>query len=171
VEALAKEVKNLDELKNILFFPFFTGIGSPYWNAEAKASIIGLTRDSGRSHIAHAALEGIALSINDLLNAMKKDTGLSISSLKVDGGAVENNLLMELQSTISDTKIIRPKVIETTAFGAALAAAIGAKLVTMDDLKNIWQMEKEFLPNELMKSYITSKKLLWNDIMKKFYQT
>jgi glycerol kinase len=170
VEPLAREVKNLDELKNILFFPFFSGIGSPYWNADAKASIVGLTRDSGRAHIAHATLEGIALSINDLLTAMKKDTGLPISTLKVDGGAVENNLLMELQATISETKIIRPKIIETTAFGAALAAAIGAGLATMDDLKNIWKMEKEFFPGKEISPYIASKKKLWNEIMTRFYQ-
>lgn len=171
VEPLAREVKNLDELKNILFFPFFSGIGSPYWNADAKASIVGLTRDSGRAHIAHATLEGIALSINDLLTAMKKDTGLAIATLKVDGGAVENNLLMELQATISETKIIRPKIIETTAFGAALAAAIGAGIATMDDLKNIWKMEKEFLPNQDISTYIAHKKSLWSEIMKRFYQT
>lgn len=170
VESLAHEVKNLDELKHILFFPFFTGIGSPYWNAEAKASIIGLTRDSGRAHIARATLEGIAFSINDLLTAFKKDTGLAIASLKVDGGAVENNLLMELQATISETKIIRPKVIETTAFGAALAAAIGAGLTTMDNLKNLWKMEKEFLPEPSIRPYINEKKLLWASVMNKFYQ-
>ncbi len=169
VEPLAREVKNLEELKNILFFPFFSGIGSPYWNADAKASLVGLTRDSGRAHIAFATLEGIALSINDLLSAMKKDTGLSISTLKVDGGAVENNLLMELQATISETKIIRPKIIETTAFGAALAAAIGANLVTMDALKNIWKMEKEFLPNPDIASYINTKKILWNSTLCKIY--
>jgi glycerol kinase len=170
VEPLAREVKNTDEVKNILFFPFFSGIGSPHWNADAKASIIGLTRDSDRSHIAFATLEGIALSINDLLNAMKNDTGLPIKSLKVDGGAVENNLLMELQATISETKIIRPKIIETTAFGAALAAAIGVGISTMDDLKNIWQMEKEFLPKKEMATYVTDKKTLWNKMMKKMYQ-
>jgi glycerol kinase len=169
VESLAREVKSHDELKNILFFPFFSGIGSPYWNADAKASLVGLTRDSGRAHIAYATLEGIALSINDLLSAMKKDTGLDIGSLKVDGGAVENNLLMEMQATISETKIIRPKIIETTAFGAALAAAIGAGIASMEDLKNIWKMEKEFLPNKELSPYITFKKALWCETMKKNY--
>ncbi len=170
VETLAREVKNLDELKNILFFPFFSGIGSPYWNAEAKASIVGLTRDSNRSHIAYACLEGIALSINDLLMAMKKDTGLPISTLKVDGGAVENNLLMQLQATISETTIIKPKVIETTAFGAALAAAIGAKLVELDQLKNIWQKDREFKIEDSLLQYTKDKKILWNKIINSFYQ-
>jgi glycerol kinase len=170
IESLAREVKDLKELEHLLFYPFFTGIGSPYWNSEAKAAIIGITRDTGNSHIAFAALEGIALSINDLLTAMRKDTGLSISSLKVDGGAVENNLLMELQATYSETKIIRPKVIETTAFGAALAAAIGVGLVTINDLKNIWQKEKEFITNETYALYSQNKKILWSTKLQKVFK-
>lgn len=170
VETLAREVKNYDELKNILFFPFFSGIGSPYWNAEAKASIVGLTRDTNRAHIAFACLEGIAMSINDLLTAMKKDTGLAIETLKVDGGAVENNLLMELQASISETKIIKPKVIETTAFGAALAAAVGAGLVELDQLKDIWKKDREFNSEEKMLNYTKDKKILWNKILNSFYQ-
>lgn len=170
VEALALEVKNLDELKNILFFPFFTGIGSPYWNSEAKAAIIGLTRDSNRSHIAYACLEGIALSINDLLMAMRKDTGLSIAALKVDGGAVENNLLMQLQASISETRIIRPKVIETTAFGAALAAAIGAGMTSIDQLKNFWQKDREFCAEEYLSAHTKNKKALWEKTINSFYQ-
>ena len=169
VEPLAREVKNLDELKHILFFPFFSGIGSPHWNAEAKASIVGLTRDSGRSHIAFACLEGVALSINDLLSAMKSDTGLTIETLKVDGGAVENNLLMELQASISETRIIKPKVIETTAFGAALAAAIGAGLVEFDQLKNIWKKDREFSPDEHLLPYVKNKKALWQKTLKTNY--
>ncbi|MDO9181632.1 MAG: glycerol kinase GlpK [Bacteriovorax sp.] len=170
IEKLALEVKNLDELKHILFFPFFSGIGSPYWNADAKASLVGLTRDSNRSHIAYATLEGIALSINDLLTAMKNDTGLAIKTLKVDGGAVENNLLMQLQASISETKIIKPKVIETTAFGAALAAAIGAGLVEMDQLKNIWQMDQEFTAKDSLAAYTKNKKELWSKTLNTIYQ-
>jgi glycerol kinase len=171
VESLALEVKNLDELKNILFFPFFSGIGSPHWNAEAKASIIGLTRDSNRAHIAYACLEGIALSINDLLMAMRKDTGLEISTLKVDGGAVDNNLLMQLQASISETRIIKPKVTETTAFGAALAAAIGAGLTEIDQLKNFWQKDCEIGIDEKLHAYVKHKKVLWDKIIQTFYQS
>ena len=163
------EVNNLNELKNILFFPFFSGIGSPYWNAEAKASIIGLTRDTNRAHIAYACLEGIALSINDLIMAMRADTGLAIDTLKVDGGAVENNLLMQLQASISETKIIKPKVIETTAFGAALAAAIGAGIVEFDQLGNIWKKDCEFNMDDKLVNYAKDKKILWNKILNTFY--
>jgi glycerol kinase len=169
VEALAKEVSNLKELEHLLFFPFFTGIGSPHWKPEAKATIYGITRDTNNSHLAFAALEGIALSINDLLIAMKNDTGLSITSLKVDGGAVENNLLMELQATYSKTKIIRPKIIETTAFGAALAAAIGCNMVKLENLERIWKLENEFNPSSKYESYAKDKLNLWHKTIKQIY--
>lgn len=169
IEPLAREVKNLEELKHIQFFPFFSGIGSPHWNAEAKAAITGLTRDSDRSHIAYACLEGVAMSINDLLIAMKKDTGLSIKSLKVDGGASANSLLMELQATISETTIIRPKVIETTAFGAAFAAAIGVGLADFDQLSGTWKKDREFPVNLELLTYIKDKKALWAESIKRFF--
>lgn len=170
VEPLAREVKNLEELKHIQFFPFFAGIGSPYWNAEAKGALTGLTRDSSRSHIAFACLEGIAMSINDLLSAMKKDTGLAIKTLKVDGGAAANSLLMELQATISETTIIRPKVIETTAFGAAMAAAIGAGLTDFEKLETTWKKDREFLIEQDLLPYIKDKKILWNKTIQAFFK-
>lgn len=169
VETLAKQIGSLDEMKHILFFPFFSGIGSPHWNAEAKAAIVGLTRDSNQSHMAYATLEGIALSINDLLSAMRADTGLAINSLKVDGGAVENSLLMKLQASISNTKIIRPKIIETTAYGAALAAAVGAEMVNLSDLNHIWQMDQSFEGEAELNRYTHSKKELWNQTLKKLF--
>ena len=93
VESLAKNVTNTKEMENILFLPFFTGIGSPHWISDAKAAIVGLTRDTENKHIARACLEGVALSINDLISSMEKDFGQKISSLKVDGGACSNNFL------------------------------------------------------------------------------
>lgn len=170
IEPLAREITNLEELKHIQFFPFFAGIGSPYWNAEAKGAITGLTRDSGRAHIAYACLEGVAMAINDLLNAMKKDTGLAIKTLKVDGGAAANALLMELQATISETTIVRPKVIETTAFGAAMAAAIGAGLTDFDRLANTWQKDREFPIDNNLSGYIAEKRSLWNATITKMFQ-
>lgn len=170
VEPLAREVKNLEELKHIQFFPFFAGIGSPHWNAEAKGALTGLTRDSSRSHIAYACLEGIAMSINDLLSAMKKDTGLAITTLKVDGGAAANSLLMELQATISETTIIRPKVIETTAFGAAMAAAIGAGLTDFEKLETTWKKDREFPIEQDLLPYIKDKKILWNKTIDAFFK-
>lgn len=170
IEPLAREVKNMDELKHIQFFPFFSGIGSPYWNAEAKGAITGLTRDSAQSHIAYACLEGIAMSIDDLLTAFKKDTSLPIKTLKVDGGAAANALLMELQATISETTIIRPKVIETTAFGAAMAAAIGAGLVDFEKLASTWKKDREFGIEQDLLPYIKDKKNLWNKTIQTFFK-
>lgn len=169
VEGLAREVKDFEELKHIQFFPFFAGIGSPYWNAEAKGAITGLTRDSGRAHIAFACLEGVAMAINDLLNAMKKDTALPIQTLKVDGGAAANALLMELQATISETTIIRPKVIETTAFGAAMAAAIGAGLSNFEKLEKTWKIDREFEVQKTLSPYIAGKRDLWTKTVLKMF--
>src|SRR5690606_31564966 len=116
VEMLAKQVGSQDEMEHILFMPFFTGIGSPHWVAEAKDTIVGMTRDTGAPHLARACLEGIALSINDLVNAMSADTKIKVDSMRVDGGAAANDLLLEMQATFGQMQVIRPKVIETTAY-------------------------------------------------------
>lgn len=169
VEALARQVKKLDDLKNVQFFPFFAGLGSPFWNSEAKGALTGLTRDTNQAHIAFACLEGVAMSINDLLNAMKLDTGLEIKTLKVDGGASANALLMELQATISNAVIIRPQVIETTAYGAALASAVGSKTLKVSQIDETWKKDCEFKPKEEMKSYIANKKTLWSQSISRFF--
>jgi len=169
IESLAKSITNMDEMEHLLFMPFFTGIGSPYWQADAKAAIVGITRDTGKAHLAKACLDGIALSINDLVLAMAKDTGINISELKVDGGAVANNLLMETQATISKLKIIRPKVIETTAYGAGLAAAIGLDLIDFETIQNLWQQDLEFDEQKNLSSFYEKKISQWQTTIKKLY--
>ncbi|MBT6325492.1 MAG: glycerol kinase, partial [Bdellovibrionales bacterium] len=169
VEALANEVTDLNEMKNILFLPFFTGIGSPHWVAEANAAILGITRGTSNSHLARACLEGIALSINDLINAIKIDTGLEINELKVDGGAVQNNLLMEIQADLSQLIIQRPQIIETTAYGATLAAAVGLKLITISEIKNLWKQDAEFINSNDNSKYFQSKERLWQESIKKLF--
>lgn len=169
VESLANEVKNLNEMEHILFLPFFTGIGSPYWEASAKASIIGLTRDTKNSHIARACLEGISLSINDLIEAIRLDTGLPIKELRVDGGAVENNLLLDIQASVSRLNIIRPKVIETTAYGAGLAAALGAGLIQFNDIKKLWKEDRTFTGVPSWGDYYQQKRQQWSTVIKKLY--
>lgn len=169
IEPLALKVENLIEMENILLFPFFTGIGSPYWKSDAKAAIIGLTRDTGKPHLARAALEGIAFSINDLVTAMKKDTGLTLSSLKIDGGAAENNLLLTIQASISKLEIIRPKIIETTAYGAAMAAAIGNNQLKMEELNKYWQKDKSFSAHSDWEEYYSKKLSQWNKTIEKLY--
>ena len=169
VETLAREITNLEEMEHILFLPFFTGIGSPHWNAQAKAAIVGLTRDSGRSHIARACLDGIILSINDLLESIKNDTGLNIATINVDGGAVVNDLLMQNQATLSQVEIVRPQVIETTAYGAALAAGMGTEKIAFKDIAPLWKKEKTFLPLKSELDFYKRKKQQWQDVITKLY--
>ncbi len=163
VETEANKVSDLSSIEDIFFFPFFTGIGSPYWKSEVKASITGLTRGSGIPEISRAAMEGVSFSINDLITAFEKDFSRKISSLKVDGGAAANNLWMQMQSDISNLTIIRPSVIETTALGAAMAAALGANLKTFDDLKNLWKEDHSFISNSSTKDYYEKKYKKWTN--------
>lgn len=169
VESLALKVKSPEEMINVLFLPFFTGIGSPYWEANAKAAIIGLTRDTNSSHIARACLEGIALSINDLVNAMAQDAGVKVSSLKVDGGAAENNLLLSIQATIADCEIVRPRIIETTALGAALASAVGTEALGINSITKLWKKDRSFHPTEDDKAFYNDKKEQWGNYINKLY--
>jgi len=169
VENLALEIKDLHEMEHILFLPFFTGIGSPYWNPGAKAAIVGLTRDSGRPHMARACLDGIAFSINDLVEAMRKDAQVEINELKVDGGATNNNLLLSIQATISNLKIIRPTVLETTGYGAALAAAVGDDLIAMDKIKGLWSFDTKFEPAVPWQEFYEKKTVQWKETIKKLF--
>ncbi|ATH09427.1 glycerol kinase [Halobacteriovorax marinus] len=169
IEDLARKVKNLDEMEHVMFLPFFTGIGSPYWSSDAKASILGLTRDTKKEHIARACLDGMALSINDLLQAMALDTNEEIKTLKVDGGAALNELLMNIQSTISQVEIIRPKVIETTAYGAALASAIGAGMIKKEKVLELWKKSDSFHGNKGEASHYEMKKEKWTHYIKALF--
>ncbi|MBF0205798.1 MAG: glycerol kinase GlpK [Oligoflexia bacterium] len=189
IEALAHQVRDLQEMEHILFLPFFTGIGSPYWKSDAKGAIVGITRDTQMSHLSRACLEGIALSINDLLTAFTTDLskGISVSSttvtantmnngstlyaLTVDGGASSNNLLMEIQANISDLPIVRPEVTETTAYGAALGAAIGLGILKLSETKKFWREERRFFPSSdpRTKTFYKNKIKQWNDVIKKLY--
>jgi len=166
IEALALESSE-EKMKNLMFLPFFTGIASPYWKPEAKGALVGMTRDTGRSEIARSCLEGIALSINDLIESVEADFGEKMNSLRVDGGAVKNSFLLELQSKFSQLTIIRPEVTETTAYGAALAAAIGLGKIDLSDIKKLWKKDKEFSSEE--SSYSVSKKSDWKEMIKKLY--
>jgi glycerol kinase len=171
VEELARKVENFQGMENVLLFPFFTGIGSPHWKSEAKATLTGLTRDTNINHIALAALEGITLSVNDLLEVFKSDSGKKISEIYVDGGVVQSQLLCQIQSNISQMNIIRPQITETTVYGAALAAAMGIHLITLDKVKNYWKEEKRFIESAEQKDteYFSQKKQLWKKLLKKFY--
>jgi len=163
VETLARKVTDLAQMKHLMFMPFFTGVGSPYWNAEIKAAIVGLTRDTSKNHLSLACLDGIALSIHDLISSMEKDLNTKIKSLNVDGGACSNDLLMEIQATISNLEIIKPKVIETTSYGAALAAGIGLDLINFDKISTLWKKETSFIAKDDWKEHYKEKSVTWKN--------
>ena len=131
----------------IYFVPALTGMGAPYWDPYAKGSINGITRGTTAGHIARAALEGIAFQTMDIVRAMERDAAISLSELKVDGGASCDNLLMQFQSDILGTTVIRPKITETTAKGASYLAGLAVGYwSSLDDIRQQWQAERVFTP-------------------------
>ncbi len=145
IEALAASAKDNGGL---YFVPSFTGMGAPYWDQYARGMMIGLSRGTDRSHIARAALEGIAFQTMDVLKVMELDTNLKIKQLRVDGGACANNLMMQFQADILNSAVIRPKIIETTAMGAAYLAGLATGFwENMDVLKQQWQPDRQFNPS------------------------
>ena len=145
VEELAASVPDTD---GVYFVPAFTGLGAPYWDQYARGAISGLSRGSTLAHIARAALQGIAYQTYDIVKAMEKDSGLRIANLKVDGGASRNNLLMQFQSDILETEVLRPLVTETTALGAAYMAGLAVGFwKDLDEIKKQWKVERKFKPS------------------------
>jgi glycerol kinase len=126
--------------------PAFAGLGAPYWDMYARGAIFGLTRDTGKDHIIKATLESLAYQTKDILNAMQEDAGLTLASLKVDGGACANNILMQFQSDILGTEVERPEVIESTALGAAYLAGIQIGLWRKEDILRSRKIQKQFTP-------------------------
>ncbi len=145
VEALAASVEDTD---GVYFVPALTGLGAPYWDQYARGAISGISRGTTTAHIARAALEGIAFQTYDIVKAMEKDCGLPIANLKVDGGASRNNLLMQFQSDILATEVLRPRITETTALGAAYLAGLATGFwPSLDKIKAQWQVERTFDPS------------------------
>ncbi len=148
IQALAESVPDSG---GVMFVPAFTGLGAPYWKADARGTIVGLTRGSGVAHIARAALESIAFQSAALLTAMSRDAlasgGAAVAELRVDGGASVNNLLMQFQADLLGIPVVRPKVTETTALGAAYLAGLSCGAYRgLDELAAHWQVERTFLP-------------------------
>lgn len=143
-EKLASRVRDSG---GVYFVPAFVGLGAPYWDSSARGTITGITRGTTSAHIIRATLEAIAYQVKDIVDIMQKETGRKISSLRVDGGAVRNNFLMQFQADILNTKIIRPKITETTAKGAAMLAGLGVGFwKTAAGLKRTVVTEKTFSP-------------------------
>jgi glycerol kinase len=131
----------------VYIVPAFAGLGAPHWDAYARGMILGLTRGSGKAHIARAALESIAYQTRDLLEAMQKDSGIQLKELRVDGGATQNNLLMQFQADILNVPVVRPAVTETTALGAAYLAGLALGVFTLEGIRQNWALERRFEPS------------------------
>lgn len=144
VETLARTV---EDNGGIYFVPAFSGLFAPYWRSDARGAIVGMTRYVNRGHIARAALEATAYQTREVLEAMEKDSGVQLTSLKVDGGMVFNELLMQFQADVLGVPVIRPKVAETTALGAAYAAGLAVGFwSSFDELRANWGRDKEWQP-------------------------
>ena len=146
IEELAKSVQDNG---GVTFISALAGLGAPYWNPNATGAIMGITRGTQKGHIARAALEAIALRSREIIIEMQKDSGTKFDKLKVDGGASNNNLLMQIQSNLLETQVIRPKITETTALGVAFFAGLASGFwSSIEEVKSIWEMEREFSPNK-----------------------
>ena len=170
VENLAMQVNETD---GVYMVPAFAGLGAPHWNQYARGAIFGMTRGTTNAHIARATLESIAYQTNDVLKAMQADSGIDIKELRVDGGATANNLLMQFQSDVLQVPVVRPKVYETTALGAAYLAGLAVGYwKSVDDIQQQWQVDKKFIPamapekaNQLLKGWNRAVKatIAWAD--------
>lgn len=144
VEELASSVPDSG---GVYFVPALTGLAAPYWDQYARGTIVGITRGTTAAHIARAALDGIAFQTYDIAQAMSRDMGAPLTELKVDGGASRNNLLMQFQANLLDIDVVRPKVTETTALGAAYLAGLAVGYWNdVDEIKSQWQEERRFAP-------------------------
>ena len=144
IEALAATVPDCG---GVYLVPAFAGLGAPHWDQYARGTITGLTRGTTAGHLARAALEGIAFQVADILDVMKQDSGIAMNELRVDGGACVNDLLMQCQADILQVPVVRPKVIETTALGAAYLAGLAAGFwKDRDEVHRAWQAERTFEP-------------------------
>lgn len=144
VEALAATVNSTE---GVSFVPALTGLGAPHWDPDARGTILGLSRGTTKAHIARAALEAIAFQVRDVVDAMSRDSGVTLSELRVDGGAAGNDLLMQLQADLLGVPIVRPTQLESTAMGAAFLAGLGAGIwKSTADIENTWHIDKRFEP-------------------------
>jgi glycerol kinase len=131
----------------VYFVPAFVGLGAPYWDPNARGAILGLTRGTTPAHIARAAVEAIAHQVSDVLQAMQAETGVRLQQLRVDGGAAVNDLMMQFQADLLDCPVVRPRTVETTAYGAACLAGLAVGLYrTPEEISARWVEERRFVP-------------------------
>ncbi|MCQ2560473.1 MAG: glycerol kinase, partial [Clostridia bacterium] len=145
--ASEKYASQVEDTNGVYLVPAFVGLGAPYWDPYARGSIVGLTRGANKNHIIRAALESLAYQTYDVLNAMEQDSRIKLSSLKVDGGASANNLLMQFQADVIQAEVRRPECVETTAMGAAYLAGLATGFwESEEDVKNNWKISGVFKP-------------------------
>ncbi|MFC6716677.1 glycerol kinase GlpK [Natrialbaceae archaeon GCM10025810] len=143
----AELARSVDSTDGVYLVPAFTGLGAPHWDQRARGTIVGMTRGTRKEHVVRATLESIAYQTRDVAEAMEADSGIEMTSLKVDGGAVKNNFLCQLQSDIIGSEIVRPVVDETTALGSAYAAGLAVGYWSdLDELTSNWRVDREFEP-------------------------
>jgi glycerol kinase len=151
IENLAMEV---DDSGGVSFVQAFVGLGAPHWDQYAAGMMIGLSRGTGKAHIARAALEAIALRTMEVVETMAEDSGIPVHELRVDGGAAVNNLLMQIQANVINTRVVRPKITETTALGAAYLAGLAIGFwENTEELKKQWQVDRVFEPDQNQDTY------------------
>ena len=146
VESLAQSVPDTGD---VYFVPAFSGLFAPYWRGDARGVLVGLTRSTTKAHIARATLESICYQTRDVMDAMAKETGTTLTTLRVDGGITLNSLCMQMQADILQVKISRPEINETTSLGAAYAAGLAVGVwKNFDDLKSQWSESAQWLPDQ-----------------------
>lgn len=164
VESLACQVNDTD---GVVLVPAFTGLGAPHWDSDARALLCGMSRGTNKSHIARAALESIAFQVSDVLTAMQSDISQPLKELRVDGGASQNDMLMQFQADILNVPVLRPKLLESTAWGAAAMAGLKAGIFNnLDEISESWKLDKAFEPNmgEDQRQHHLS---LWNEALQR----
>lgn len=164
IESLAASVPNSD---GVYVVPAFAGLGAPHWDSYARGTVVGITRGTSRAHIARATLEGIAFQVADVLDAMKQDAGIPIEELRVDGGASANDLLMQFQADIMQVPVVRPKVIETTALGAAYLAGLAVGFWNdLSEISKVWQTDRVFQPS-MAAEEVSQRRARWADALQR----
>jgi glycerol kinase len=144
VEPLAGSVP---DTRGVYLVPAFSGLGAPHWDARARGTLVGITRETSAAHVARAALESIAFQVADLAEAMAGDCGAPLREMRVDGGAARNNLLMQMQADLLQVPVVRPQEVETTALGAAFLAGLAAGVWSgMEELETLWRRDRVFQP-------------------------
>jgi glycerol kinase len=156
-EALASSVTDNG---GVYFVPALTGLGAPHWDPHARGAIFGITRGTTHAHLARAALESIAFQVDELLQTMSLDCGVALKELRIDGGAANNNLMVQFQADISNINIVRPENLETTALGVAYLAGLAVGFWKLDELDKSWQVNQQFTP-KLPSEQVTSLKKFW----------